>query len=186
MIEELRFIITIRHRPIERASYNVGADPMRQIMSAIMSSFIKDLSSRRGKIFLLCIASGIIIIIGGMLLLFRGQSSSSLSSSELRETFSALSVTDESGNKWNLDLVKGQQFSGTSINDKKPGPPLLVSTNMMKINDRRVSIGIEVKGQVGEKYIGGALKNGKMEPEPQFKIVNEKGRVLASGKFEYG
>ena len=159
---------------------------MRQIMSAIMSSFIKDLSSRRAKVFSLCIASGIIIIIGGMLLLFRGQSSSSLSSSELRETFSALSVTDESGNKWNLDLVKGQQFSGTSINDKKPGPPLLVSTNMMKINDRRVSIGIEVKGQVGEKYIGGALKNGKMEPEPQFKIVNEKGRVLASGKFEYG
>ncbi len=159
---------------------------MRQIMSAIMSSFIKDMSSRRGKVFLLCIASGIIIIIGGMSLLFRGQSSSSLSSSELRETFSALSVTDENGNKWNLDLVKGQQFSGTTINDKKPGPPLLVSTNTMKINDSRVSIGIEVKGQMGEKYIGGALKNGKMEPEPQFRIVDEKGRVLTSGKFEYG
>lgn len=159
---------------------------MRQIMSAIMSSFIKDLSSRRGKVFLLCIASGIIIIIGGMLLLFRGQSSSSPSSSELRETFSSLSVTDESGNKWNLDLVKGQRFAGMSKSGKKPGPPLLVSTNTMKINDRQVSIGIEVKGQVGEKYIGGALKNGKQEPEPQFKIVNEKGKVLTSGKFEYG
>jgi hypothetical protein len=121
-----------------------------------------------------------------MSLLFRGQSSSSLSSSELRKSFSALSVTDESGNKWNLDLVKGQQFSAASINDKKPGPPLLVSTNTIKINDRQLSIGIEVKGQVGEKYIGGALKNGKMEPEPQFRIVDENRKVLASGKFEYG
>ena len=159
---------------------------MRQMISAIMSSFIKDMSSRRAKVFLFCIASGIIVIIGGMLLLFRGQSSSSLSSSELRETFSSLSVTDESGNKWNLDLVKGQQFSDISKTDMKPGPPLLVSTNTMKINDRQLSIGIEVKGQLGEKYIGGALKNGKLEPGPQFRIVDEKGRVLTSGKFEYG
>jgi hypothetical protein len=151
-----------------------------------MSSFIKDMSSRRAKVFLFCIASGIIIIIGGMLLLFSGQSSSSPSSSKLRETFSALSVTDESGNKWNLDLVKGQRFASTSKSDKKAGPPLLVSTNTMKINDRQLSIGIEVKGQVGEKYISGALKNGKREPGPQFKIVNEQGRVLTSGTFEYG
>jgi hypothetical protein len=118
-----------------------------------------------------------------MLLLFRGQSSSSPG---LRETLSALSVTDESGNKWNLDLVKGQRFLGISKNGKKPGPPLLVSTNTLKINDRKVSIGIKVEGQAGEKYIGGALKNGKREPEPQFKIVDEKRRVLTSGKFEYG
>jgi len=151
-----------------------------------MSSFIKDMSSRRAKVFLFCIASGIIIIIGGMLLLFRGQSSSSLSSSELRETFSALSVTDENGNKWNLDLVKGQRFSGMSGNDKKPGPPLLVSTNTMKISNRQFSIGITVEGQAGEKYIAGAIKNGKREPEPQFRIVDEKARILARGKFEYG
>lgn len=157
---------------------------MRQIMSAIMSSFIKDLSSRRGKVFLLCIASGIIIIIGGMLLLFRGQSS--LSSSELRKTFSALSVTDENGNKWNLDLVKGQRFASISKTDMKPGPPLLVSTNTIKINDRQLSIGIEVKGQLGEKYIGGALKNGKLEPGPQFRIVDENRKVLTSGTFKYG
>ena len=156
---------------------------MRQIMSAIISSFIKDMSSRRAKVFLFCIATGILIIIGGMLLLFRGQSSSSLG---LRETFSALSVTDENGNKWNLDLVKGQPFLGISKNDMKPGPPLLVSTNTMKINNRQVSIGVEVKGQAGEKYIGGVKKNGKWGPEPQFKILDEKARVLARGKFEYG
>ena len=141
------------------------------------------MSSRRAKVFLFCIATGIIILIGGMLLLFRGQSSSS---PRLRETLSALSVTDENGNKWNLDLVKGQQFSGRSKNDKKPGPPLLVSTNTMKINDRQVSIGIKIEGQAGERYIGGAIKNGKREPDPQFMIVDEKARILDKGKFEYG
>lgn len=156
---------------------------MRQIISAILSSFIKDLSSRRAKIFLFCIATGIIILIVGMLLLFRGQSSAS---PRLRETLSALSVTDENGNKWKLDLVKGQQFSRTSNNDKKPGPPLLVSTNTKKIDNSRISIGIEVKGQAGEKYIGGAVKNGKIEPEPQFVIVDEKARIIYKGKFEYG
>ncbi|MHC4204287.1 MAG: hypothetical protein ACYSTT_06525 [Planctomycetota bacterium] len=156
---------------------------MRQIISAIMLSFVKDMSSRRAKVFLFCIATGIIIIVGGMLLLFRGQPSPP---PKLRETLTALSVTDENGNKWTLDLVKGQQFSGMSSNDMKPGPPLLVSTNTMKINDRQVSIGIEVKGQTGEKYLGGAVKNGKIEPEPQFIIMDEKARILKKGKFEYG
>lgn len=156
---------------------------MRQIISAIMSSFIKDLSSRKAKVFLFCLAAGIIILIAGILLLFRGQPSSS---PKLRETLSALSVTDENGDKWILDLVKGQQFSGVNMNDRKPGPPLLVSTNIMKIDNRRLSVGIEVKGQAGERYIVGALKNGKREPEPQFIIIDEKARILAKGKFEYG
>jgi hypothetical protein len=156
---------------------------MRQIVSAIMSSFIKDMYSRKAIVFLFCIAAGLIIIIGGMLLLFRGQSSAYPT---LRETLSALSATDENGNKWSLDLVKGQQFSHTSKNDRKPGTPLLVSTNTMKINGSRISIGIEVKGQAGEKYVGGAVKNGKLEPEPQFIIVDERARIIDRGKFEYG
>ena len=159
---------------------------MKQLTSAIISSFIKDMSSRKAKVFLIGIATAIVVMIWGLSVLFRGQSSSSSSSSELRETFSALSVTDEYGNKWNLDLAKGQRFSGMSKSDKKAGPPLLVSTNTLRINDRRLSIGIEVKGQAGERYVGGALKNGKREPEPQFKVVDERGRVLRTGKFEYG
>jgi hypothetical protein len=148
-----------------------------------MSSFIKDMSSRKAKIFLFFVAAGIIVIIGGMLLLFRGQSTTPPT---LRENLSALSSTDENGNKWSLDLVKGQQFSPASKNDRKPGPPLLVSTNTIKIDRNRISIGIEVKGQAGEKYVGGAVKNGKLEPEPQFIIVDEKARIIDKGKFEYG
>jgi hypothetical protein len=93
---------------------------MKQITSAIISSFFKDLSSRRSK------------------------------------------------------------------SNKKPGPPLLVRTNARKISNHQFSIGITVEGQAGEKYIGGATKNGKREPEPEFNIVDEKARILARGKFEYG
>jgi hypothetical protein len=147
-----------------------------------MSSFIKDLSSRRAKVFLFCLASGLIIFIGAILLFIRGQSSSP----RLQETLSTLSATDENGNKWSLELVTGQQLSGISKNNKKPGPPLLVSTNTIKINNYQVSIGIKVEGQAGERYIGGAIKNGKRVPEPQFIIMDEKARILARDRFDYG
>jgi len=83
-------------------------------------------------------------------------------------------------------LIKGQPLSHISESSKKPGPPLLVRTNARKISISQFSIGITVEGQAGEKYIGGATKNGKREPEPQFMIVDEKARILARGKFEYG
>lgn len=85
-----------------------------------------------------------------------------------------------------LRLVRGQPLSRISKSGRKPGPPLLVRTNARKISNSQFSIGITAEGQAGEKYIGGAKKNGKREPEPQFVIVNEKEKILAKGKFEYG
>ena len=155
---------------------------MKQITSAIISSFSKDLSSRRGKIILIGIATGALFVIVG-LFWFPGRSSSSILQPA---ALSTLSATDEIGDKWTLDLVRGQPLSRISESNKKPGPPLLVRTNARKISNSQFSIGITVEGQAGEKYIGGAAKNGKREPEPQFRIVNEKARILAMGKFEYG
>ena len=83
-------------------------------------------------------------------------------------------------------LIKGQPLSRIHKSNKKPGPPLLVRTNVRKISNSQLSIGITVEGQAGEKYISGAKKNGKQEPEPRFIIVNEKARILGGGKFEYG
>lgn len=103
-----------------------------------------------------------------------------------RATLSELSVMDDKGDKWTLELVKGQPLSRINNSNKKPGPPLLVKTNVRKINNQKYSIGITVEGQAGEKYIAGAIKNGKREPEPQFIIIDEKSRILARGKFEYG
>ena len=155
---------------------------MKQITSAIISSFFKDLSSRRGIIILICIATAVLIVIVGLSVLPGGPSSPVVQQAAL----STLSATDETGDKWTLDLIKGQPLSRIKKSNKKPGPPLLVRTNTRKISNQQFSIGITVEGQAGEKYIGGAVKNGKREPEPQFIIVNEKARILAGGKFEYG
>ena len=155
---------------------------MKQITSAIISSFFKDLSSRRGKIPLIGIAAAALVVIVGIFW-HPGRSSSSILQ---QAALSTLSVTDETGDKWTLDLIRGQPLSRISKSNKKPGPPLLVRTNARKISNHQFSIGITVEGQAGEKYIGGAKKNGKREPEPQFMIVDEKARILAKGKFEYG
>jgi hypothetical protein len=155
---------------------------MKEITSAIISSILKDLSSRRGKVVVLGLTIATLIIIMDVFWL-RGKTSTSLVE---QAALSPLSLTNEIGDKWTLELVRGQPLSRISKSDRKPGPPLLVKTNVRKINNSQFSIGITVEGQAGEKYIGGALKNGKREPEPQFVIVDEKARILAKGKFEYG
>lgn len=155
---------------------------MKEITSAIISSILKDLSTRRGKVVLISLAMAALIVIVDLFWLRDEPSSSVIEQAAL----SPLSLIEENGDKWTLELVRGQAISRISESDKKPGPPLLVSTNVRKINNAQFSIGITVEGQAGEKYIGGALRNGKREPEPQFIIVNETGRILAQGKFEYG
>jgi len=153
---------------------------MKEITSAIISSIFKDMSSRKGKIILIGIAL-VIVVIAGILLRDKGQSPTIQ-----QATLSNLSTTDDKGDKWTLELVRGQPLSRINNSNKKPGPPLLVRTNARKISNHQFSIGITVEGQAGEKYIGGAVKNGKREPEPQFVIVDEKARILARDKFEYG
>ncbi|MHC4439654.1 MAG: hypothetical protein ACYS3S_20035 [Planctomycetota bacterium] len=98
---------------------------------------------------------------------------------------SSLSETDENGDKWVLDLAKGQSISSLKDSAAKTGPPLLVKTNV-QIKGRDVSIGLVVEGQAGEKYVGGVQKNGQWQPPPAFAIVNEAGKTLASGRFKYG
>jgi len=155
---------------------------MKEITSAIISSILKDLSSRRGKIVLIGLAMVALIVAVGIFWL-RGKPSSSVIQ---QAALSPLSLTEENGDKWTLELVRGQPISRINKDNKQPGPPLMVRTNARKISNSQFSIGITVEGQAGEKYIGGAIKNGKREPEPQFVIVDEKSRILAQGKFEYG
>jgi hypothetical protein len=96
-----------------------------------------------------------------------------------------LSGKDKSGNEWIIELLEGQPRFFYSNNNLKPGPPLIVSTNV-DFKGPDASIGIEVKGQAGEKYQPGAMKNGKQVGAPKFDIVDERGKILASGQFKYG
>jgi hypothetical protein len=96
-----------------------------------------------------------------------------------------LSHKDKEGNQWIIELLEGQPRLFYSSSKLTPGPPLAVSTSVVFKGPDAI-IGIEVKGQAGEKYSGGALKNGKQVEAPKFDIVDVGGKLLASGQFKYG
>ena len=156
------------------------------IISAIISKFSDDYreSSQKTKIVLIAsVAAALVLVIG---VSFRGCPVSSISTSYQRQLgLSPLSVTDENRDKWVLDLAKGQALSGLKSNKAKAGPPLVVKTDV-QTGGFEVSIGLVVKGQAGEKYVGGVKKNEQLQPPPRFKIIDKAGKVLTTGAFEYG
>lgn len=140
-----------------------------------------DNSTQKKKNILIIFAILVCVVAMGTLL--RSFFSSAPSRDELG--LSALSMTNEKGDKWVLDLAKGQSVSSIKDSESKPGVPLLIKTDV-QIKGREVSIGLVIEGQAGEKYAGGAKKNGRWEPPPSFKIVDSAGKTLASGSFKYG
>ena len=159
---------------------------MKEFISAIISKFSDDYrdSSRKTKIILIASVSAALVLVIGVS--FRGCRVSGFSTSYQRQLgLSPLSLTDENGDKWVLDLAKGQAQSGLKSNGAKPGPPLVVKTNV-QTEGLEVSIGLVVEGQAGEKYVGGVKKNDRWQPPPRFKIVDKAGKVLTTGAFKYG
>ena len=97
--------------------------------------------------------------------------------------FSSLAATDDSGDTWTLGL-KGVP-PVLPEDGLKPGVPLCVKADVSG-SGRSISIGLVIEGQVGEVYEPGAAKNGARRPAPKFKVLDESGKVLGSGSFEYG
>jgi len=139
-------------------------------------------SSGKKKTIVIASAAVVAVIVIGALL--RGIFSSPASSRQ-EIGLSSLSLTDENGDKWVIDLAKGQSLAGLKDSSAKPGPPLLIKTDV-QISGRDVSIGLIVEGQAGEKYAGGVQKNGQWQSAPAFNIIDEAGKVLTSGRFKYG
>ena len=138
--------------------------------------------SEKKKIIVIASAVIVAVVVIGALL---SGTLSSPASSRQKMGLSSLSTTDENGDKWVLDLAKGQSLSSLKDSSAKTGPPLLIKTDV-QISGRDVSIGLIVEGQAGEKYAGGVQKNGQWQQAPAFNIVNEAGKVLTSGRFKYG
>ena len=142
---------------------------------------INDSSGKKKTVVIAAGAIVAVVVIGALL---RGIFSSPASSRQEIGLIS-LSTTDANGDKWVLDLAKGQSIAGLKDSSAKTGPPLLIKTDV-QISGSDVSIGLIVEGRAGEKYAGGVQKNGQWQPAPDFKIVDEAGKVLTSGRFEYG
>jgi len=67
----------------------------------------------------------------------------------------------------------------------KLGPPFSIKSKARK-SGSSVSIDFAIIGQVSEKYQNYARKNNRAVPAAKANIVDETGKVLASGKFAYG
>jgi len=65
------------------------------------------------------------------------------------------------------------------------GPPLTVQTDVRQ-RDGTVQVGLGITGIAGESYLPYAKKDGRRLPAPKVNIVDEKGAILTSSKFEYG
>jgi len=87
-----------------------------------------------------------------------------------------------SGPRGNLERIKVEEDKPTII---KLGPPFKVETDTER-KGPDVSIGISIVDHFGIRWSPRITTSKGTRPPPKFIIVNESGKVLASGKFEYG
>jgi hypothetical protein len=81
-----------------------------------------------------------------------------------------------------LSPVKVQKDQTTIL---EFGPPFKTNPEIHK-KWGQISIGLSITGKAGERYFPAIIKNGVELPPPAVKITDEKGNILASGRFEYG
>ncbi|MGB2937290.1 MAG: hypothetical protein WBD05_03700 [Phycisphaerae bacterium] len=100
-----------------------------------------------------------------------------------------LAQRDEAGVEWTLTGRGGKWKNFQILPDQtlqlQLGPPLKASIEVDQ-NNGTASMTFLLVGRGEEVYAGGASKDGKMQPAPKFEILDETGKVLATGKFEYG
>lgn len=103
-----------------------------------------------------------------------------------------LNQADGRGNTWTLrgagDMGRLSTFSiqAGQVLPLKVGPPLTIRTTAQPAGAGVVLIGCIVAGQAGEEYVPGVAKDGRAQPAPKFRIVDERGNVGEQGSFEYG
>ena len=76
-----------------------------------------------------------------------------------------MSRTDANGVAWTLDQAGGALLS-TEPNAPKAGPPIVVKTDVQRVGDREMSIGLVLEGQAGEQYRPVVKKNGARNRPP--------------------
>jgi hypothetical protein len=99
---------------------------------------------------------------------------------------SSVSKSDANGVAWSLDQAGGGSLLSTEPNAPKAGAPIVVKTDVQKVADREVSIGLLLEGQAGEQYKPMVKRNGTPVAAPRLRIVNEAGQVMAQDSFQYG
>jgi len=66
------------------------------------------------------------------------------------------------------------------------GPPLMPKVQAEPATDGVIRLSLSFVGRGGEGYHAQVEKNGQPVPPPRFRILDDSGKVLAAGQFEYG
>jgi hypothetical protein len=102
-----------------------------------------------------------------------------------------LAKTDAQGAKWTLSGSGAGKLESFEVRKgetlaMKLGPPLVTKVDATPAGEGTISIGMALEGQSGERYAPGAAKTGAVQSPPELKILDTSGKVLATGKFEFG
>ena len=105
-----------------------------------------------------------------------------------------LNRTDAAGDTWmlrcygNVGKLARFEVRPDETVSVRVGTPLTATTAVQSggEDDPEVYISLSLTGQSGERYTPGAMKNNRMTPAPGLEILDEAGKALGSGKFEYG
>ncbi len=99
---------------------------------------------------------------------------------------------DSSRSKW--ETLCAGNFGSLALFEIKPGettrlemgPPFTVTTHVVKTDEGTIFIDPVLTGRAGEEYSIVMRRNGQLVPAPAFAILDEKGNVLVSDRFQYG
>ena len=96
-------------------------------------------------------------------------------------------ATDDQGSKWQMTSAKDPPLRILLDRKVKPGPPLTVGTRIRRQGSMML-LDLVIKGQAGETYGPSITKDGKRvrSSAPSFTVVGRSGKVVGSGKFQFG
>lgn len=96
----------------------------------------------------------------------------------------SIKCTSAFGNLKQIEVKEGE------LTDINAGPPFVVKPIMYAMTEKggKVQpIGLAIIGQAGEMYNSGTIMKGMTRvPAPQIRIVDEGGKIITQGAFEYG
>jgi len=104
--------------------------------------------------------------------------------------FLELNQKDSSGNRWTLTSSRAGKLEDFEIrpgrkSSFKIGPPFQIKTTARRTSND-ILIGLNLEGQAGEQYGADVGRNGIRVSPPVFKIIDESGNVVDTGRFKYG
>ena len=110
---------------------------------------------------------------------------------EYRLAACTFEAQDDNGERWR---IFGQGNSITPVLQVNPGetsaltfgPPLTASLSIRR-QGSSFNLGLDIRGEAGEIYpVNDFQQDGRQAAAPQFLVRDEKGEIVARGRFRYG